>query len=118
MSTVLFVNIFSPKTDEDLDRLVESLKRTTEDVIRYQPGFISADLRVQRKGTAIGTTAEIPSVINIAHWRSEEDFKKALTTPAMLAHREEIKGLFVRREGYLTDGVYHYDNTQKQGALD
>ncbi len=117
MSTVVFINVFFPKTDEDVDRLVESLKRTTEEVIRHQPGFISADVRVQRKGTTIGTTTDTPSVINIAHWKTEEDFKKALTTPRMLAHREELKGLFERRDGYLTDGVYQYDNTQQQGVL-
>jgi hypothetical protein len=117
MPTVVFINVFFPKTDEDMDRLVVSLKRTTEDVIRYQPGFISADVRIQRKSTTIGTTTGLPSVINIAHWRSEEDFKKALTTPAMLAHREEIRGLFEHREGYLTDGVYHFDNTQQQEVL-
>ena len=117
MSTVVFINVFFPKTGEDVDRLVESLKRTTEEVIRHQPGFISADVRTQKQGTTIGATTDVPAVVNIAHWKTEEDFKKALTTPAMLAHREELKGLFERREGYLTVGVYQYDNTQQQGVL-
>ncbi len=114
MSTVVFINVFFPKTDEDVDRLVEALKRTTEEVIRHQPGFISADLRVQRKGTTIGTTTETPSVINIAHWKTEDDFKMSLASPEMLVHREELRGLFERRVGYLTDGVYRYDNTQPE----
>jgi quinol monooxygenase YgiN len=117
MSTVVFVNVFFPKTDEDTARLVESLRRTTEEVIRQQSGFISADLHVQRKGATIGTTTDTPAVINIAHWRTEEDFKRALATPEMLAHREEIRGLIERRDGYLTDCVYQYDNTQPEGVL-
>jgi quinol monooxygenase YgiN len=117
MSTVVFINVFFAKTDEDVDRLVESLKRVTEKVICHQPGFISADLRVQRKGTGLGNTTDTPSVINIAHWRSEEDFHKSLATSEMLAHREEMKGLFERRVGYLTEGVYQYENIQQQEAV-
>ena len=93
-----FINIFHTTDREDQERLVLSLVQVTEEVIRHQPGFISANLHRSFDGK---------TVTNFARWRSKEDFTRALETPGMLAHREVLRGKY-EREGYLGQIVYTY----------
>ena len=93
-----FINIFHTTDREDQERLILSLVQVTEEVIRYQPGFISANLHQSFDGK---------TVTNFARWRSKEDFTRALETPGMLAHREVLRGKY-EREGYLGQITYTY----------
>ena len=80
---ILFVNVFHTVDRADQERLVKSLVQVTEEVIRHQPGFISTHLHRSLDGQ---------TVTNLARWNSVEDFKRALQTPGMLAHREVLGG--------------------------
>lgn len=93
-----FINIFHTINQEDQAKLIQSLIQVTDEVIRHQPGFISAHLHRSFDGK---------TVTNFARWRSAEDFKKALETPGMLAHREVLRGKY-EREGYLGQIAYSY----------
>jgi heme-degrading monooxygenase HmoA len=95
---VVFINKFYATDAADQEWLIQDLANVTETVIRYQPGFISATVH---KGFDDFT------VTNYARWRSVEDFKRALQTPEMLAHRKTL-GERYRREGSLGSIVYTY----------
>jgi heme-degrading monooxygenase HmoA len=99
---VAFINIFHTPDQEGQIQLIQSLAQVTEEVIRYQPGFLSASLHKSLDGK---------TVTNVARWHSAEDFKRALETPGMLAHREVLRGLYPR-EGYLGQVVYTYANQE------
>lgn len=95
---ITFINMFHTTDRADQEKLVESLAQVTEEVIRYQPGFISTNLHRSFDGRM---------VTNFARWNSVEDLKKALETPGMLAHREVLRGKY-EREGYVGEIVYTY----------
>jgi hypothetical protein len=95
---VVFINKFYATGTADQEWLLQDLVNVTETVIRHQPGFISANVH---KGFDDFT------VTNYARWRSVEDFKRALQTPGMLAHRKTL-GERYRREGSLGHIVYTY----------
>ncbi len=94
----IFINTFHTVDREDQEKVVQSLVQVTEDVMRHQPGFISATLQRSFDGK---------TVTNLARWRSAEDLKRALARPDMLAHRDEM-GSQYKREGYLGQVVYTY----------
>lgn len=94
----IFINTFHTVDREDQEKVVQSLVQITEDVMRHQPGFISATLQRSFDGK---------TVTNLARWRSAEDLKRALARPDMLAHRDEM-GSQYKREGYLGQVVYTY----------
>ena len=94
----IFINTFHTMDREDQEKVVQSLIQTTEEVIRYQPGFISATVQQSLDGK---------TVTNVARWRSAEDLKRAQETPEMLAHRN-VMGNQYKREGYLGPIVYTY----------
>ncbi len=95
---VVFLNKFYGTNAEEQEHLLAELIRITEEVIRYQPGFISANIH---KGF------DDFAVTNIARWRSPADLKRALQQPAMLAHRD-VLGTHFKREGSLGRIAYTY----------
>jgi len=57
--------------------LVAILETATAEVMRYLPGFISANIHRSFDGTRVATYAQ---------WRSREDFERMLANPAAQAH--------------------------------
>jgi tetracenomycin F1 monooxygenase len=95
---VVFINTFHTPGPEGQAEVLQSLVQITQDVIRHQPGFLSATLHQSLDGK---------TVTNVARWRSPADLRNALNTPGMLAHRE-VLGERYPREGYLGQVVYNY----------
>jgi quinol monooxygenase YgiN len=62
-------------------RLVEAWQRGTDDLMRYLPGFISANIHRSLDGT---------KVINYAQWASPRAFQATLTDPKVQAYFEEL----------------------------
>jgi Antibiotic biosynthesis monooxygenase len=103
---VTFINIFHTQDPEDQQKVVASLIQVTEEVMKPRPAFISATIHQSPDGK---------SVINVARWRSAEEFKETLATPAMLAHRDVLGSLY-KREGYLTKAVFSYSAQKEESA--
>lgn len=59
--------------------LVEILVRAGEDVIRYRPGFVTANIHASLDGTR---------VVNYAQWESEEAMRAMLADPACREHTD------------------------------
>lgn len=106
LEDTIFINTFHTNDREDQEKVVQSLVQVTEDVMRHQPGFISATLQRSFDGK---------TVTNLARWRSAEDLKKALAKPEMLAHRDEMGNQY-KREGYLGQVVYTYTGQVKSAS--
>ena len=64
--SVALINTFFVKP-ENAEELVELLTKATDEVMRHQPGFISANLHISLDKTR---------VVNYAQWRSKEDFER------------------------------------------
>ena len=101
---VAFINTFHTPDAEGQAEVLQSLVQITQDIIRHQPGFISATLHQSLDGK---------TVTNIARWRSPLDLQNALKTPGMLAHREVLGERFPR-EGYLGQVVYTYSYQENE----
>ncbi|MGD0068201.1 MAG: antibiotic biosynthesis monooxygenase family protein [Streptosporangiaceae bacterium] len=69
---VTLINVFTVEPGNQ-DRLVEAWQRSTDEVIRYLPGFVSANIHRSLDGT---------KVINYAQWASREAFTNMLADPA------------------------------------
>jgi quinol monooxygenase YgiN len=76
----VLINTFrvEPERTEELMTLLE---RATEETIRFQPGFVSANLHV---------SADRTRIVNYAQWRSRADFEAMLQNPAARAHIAEV----------------------------
>jgi heme-degrading monooxygenase HmoA len=70
-SSITLINTFfvSPERADDL---VQVLTEATKAVMRRQPGFISANLRV---------SLDRQRVVNYAQWRSKSDFEAMQSNP-------------------------------------
>jgi heme-degrading monooxygenase HmoA len=77
---VVLVNVFTC-TPDNQHRLVEAWQRGTDDVMRFLPGFISANIHRSLDGTR---------VINYAQWRSREDFQASFANPQAAAYFDEL----------------------------
>src|SRR5438093_243844 len=73
---VTLINVFTVPRGRQ-GELVELLERATEDVMRHQPGFISANIHAGLDGT---------HVANYAQWRTEQDFHAMLANPECQIH--------------------------------
>jgi len=62
---------------ERAEELMTLLQRATEETIRLQPGFVSANLHLSEDRTRI---------VNYAQWRSRADFEAMLANPAARGH--------------------------------
>lgn len=77
---VALINVFSC-TPENQQRLVEAWQRGTDEIMRYLPGFISANIHRSLDGT---------KVINYAQWASREAFQASLADPKVLTYFNEL----------------------------
>lgn len=69
--------------------LMEALQAAYEEVIRHQPGFISAALHMNDAQTRIA---------NYSQWRRREDFMAMLRTPEMRERHRQFSALCARFE--------------------
>lgn len=78
--SITLINVF-PVSPERQDELVEVLTRTSEQTMRYHPGFLSAAVFRGLNGTYVA---------NYVQWRSREDFDQMLARPEAKAHLAEV----------------------------
>ena len=69
---VTLINVFSV-APENQARLLGAWQRSTDEVIRHLPGFVSANIHASLDGT---------KVVNYAQWETREAFASMLTDPA------------------------------------
>ena len=69
---VTLINVFTVEP-QDQERLIEAWQRSTDEVIRHLPGFVSANIHASLDGT---------KVVNYAQWASQEAFTGMLSNPA------------------------------------
>lgn len=62
------------------DKLIQLLHDAYEKVIKYLPGFVSANFHKSLDGTR---------VVNYAQWKSQEAFEAVLQNPEAKKHLEE-----------------------------
>jgi quinol monooxygenase YgiN len=100
--SIALINTFyvNPEKAEDL---VEMLTKATDEVMRHQPGFISANLHISLDKTR---------VVNYAQWRSKEDFERMQSNPEAKPHMKQAAELAERFEPVLYK-VAHVDNRAK-----
>lgn len=77
---VALINVFTCEP-ENQQRLVEAWQRGTDDLMRYLPGFISANIHRSLDGA---------KVVNYAQWESREAFQATLGDPAVAAYFAEL----------------------------
>ncbi len=68
---ITLVNVFTVEPSQQ-DRLVEAWQRSTDEVIRHLPGFVSANIHRGLDGT---------TVVNYAQWESVQAFNGMLADP-------------------------------------
>lgn len=74
---VTLVNVFRLNDPANQQQLVAMLVQATQETMRHQPGFISANIHVSLDGT---------HVVNYAQWRTAPDFEAMRTNPAAQQH--------------------------------
>jgi heme-degrading monooxygenase HmoA len=77
--------------------LIAVLIQATEEVMKKQPGYISANIHKSLDGT---------KVTNYAQWRTKEDFEAMLKNPEVQKHMEIAKDLSIRFEPFLYEVSY------------
>src|SRR5439155_21906128 len=77
---VTLINIFEVAPDRQAE-LVQLLERTTDEVMRHQPGFISSNIHRGLDGTRVA---------NYAQWSSREAFDAMLANPDARREREAL----------------------------
>jgi quinol monooxygenase YgiN len=77
---VALINVFTC-TPENQQRLVEAWQRGTHELMRYLPGFISANIHRSLDGSR---------VVNYAQWQSRDAFQATLRNPEVGAYFEEL----------------------------
>ncbi|MGH9397975.1 MAG: antibiotic biosynthesis monooxygenase family protein [Terriglobia bacterium] len=92
---ITLMNVFTVDREKQ-QSLIELLVKTTEEVMRYQPGFVSANIHRSLDGTR---------VVNYAQWRSRDEFEAMLRNPKARPHMEEVASLVQKFEPYLHEVV-------------
>ena len=82
-SLVTIINVFEVAEDQQ-SRLLELMEKATEDVMRHQPGFVSANLHRSLDGTRVA---------NYGQWKSMEDYQRMLANPEAQVHMKAAIGL-------------------------
>lgn len=83
---ITLVNTFTV-APERADELVDLLVRATDDTMRFQPGFRSANIHKSLDGTR---------VINYAQWASKADFERMFQNADARAHMHEAEQIAER----------------------
>lgn len=91
--TVITTFEMTPATAHDL---MEALQAAFDQVIRHQPGFISASLHMNDAMTRI---------CNYSQWQRREDYQAMLRTPDMRARNREMASLCKGFEPVMYDVV-------------
>lgn len=94
------INVFTVQP-ENAGRLAELLDQATENVIRYRPGFRSANIHVSTDHTR---------VVNYAQWDSEEAYAAMLSDAQARTHMEQAGALALGFEPYLYTVESVHDN--------
>lgn len=76
---VTLINVFTVEP-QNQDKLIKILERATEEVMRYIPGFISANIHRSLDGVR---------VVNYAQWKSKEAFENMLKNSEAQKHMNE-----------------------------
>jgi quinol monooxygenase YgiN len=88
---VTLINVFTVRPEQQ-QRLVDLLVEATEAVMKYQPGYVSANIHKSLDGTR---------VTNYAQWRSREAFEAMLENPEAEVHMTEAARIAEKFEPYL-----------------
>jgi heme-degrading monooxygenase HmoA len=80
-----FINTFTVEPD-NAERLVQALRKATDEIFRHQPGFISANLHLSR---------DRRRVLNYARWRSKEDYLAMSKKTEIQAHMRQSAALAI-----------------------
>ncbi|MFI2765093.1 antibiotic biosynthesis monooxygenase family protein [Streptomyces echinatus] len=73
------INVFTVSPDRQTE-LIDLLAQATEETMKHQPGFISANFHASLDGERI---------INYAQWESEEHYRAMLTKPEAWVHMDK-----------------------------
>ncbi|MET9087887.1 antibiotic biosynthesis monooxygenase family protein [Streptomyces sp. NPDC004237] len=73
------INVFTVAPDRQAE-LIALLARATEETMKRQPGFISANFHASQDGER---------VINYAQWESEEHYRAMLANPEARVHMDQ-----------------------------
>lgn len=85
---------------ERADELIELLVRATDETMRHQPGFVSANIHKSVDGTRVA---------NYAQWASKADFERMFENPEARLHMKEAERIADSFEPVLYD-VVHVDD--------
>jgi quinol monooxygenase YgiN len=93
------INVFTC-TPQRQDELVQEWTRHTEQAMRHQPGFISANLHASLDGR---------KVVNYAQWESERQLRDALANPDIRKDIARLAAIAVSSEPgfYSVVSVHH-----------
>lgn len=93
------INVFTVRPDRQRE-LVDLLSRATEEFMRHQPGFVSANIHASADGVR---------VVNYAQWESAAAFQAMLADPAAQQHMGEAAALAESFEPHLytVESVHH-----------
>ena len=78
-----FINTFMVEP-ENAERLLEVLKTATQDIFRYQPGFLSVSLHM---------SLDRRRITNYAQWRAKEDYAAMSKNPDVQEHMKKAAAL-------------------------
>ena len=80
---VTLINVFTVEADRQRE-LVDVLVRATDEVMRYLPGFVSANIHASDDGTR---------VVNYAQWQSADAYRAMLGNQTAQVHMREAAAL-------------------------
>src|SRR5215217_7294210 len=90
-NVVTLINVFTVRPEQQ-QRLVDLLVEATEVVMKYQPGYVSANIHKSLDGTR---------VTNYAQWESREAFETMLTDSEANVHMQEAARIAEKFEPHL-----------------
>lgn len=97
---VSLVNVFTVQP-RDQQRLVDLLVKATEETMRHEPGYVSANIHKSLDGT---------HVVNYAQWRSRGDFERMLQNPDVVPHMRAARDI-ATNEPDLYEVVFTHANS-------
>jgi quinol monooxygenase YgiN len=102
-SSIVPINTFFVAPDR-VDELMQLLIEATDNALRHQPGFISANFHV---------SLDKKRIVNFAQWRSKEDFEAMPSNPAAKPHMKRAAEIAERFEPVLYR-VVHVDDRKSE----
>jgi quinol monooxygenase YgiN len=95
------INVFTVESDNAAE-LASLLTSATEEVMRHQPGFLSANIHVSSDGTR---------VVNYAQWQSAEHYQAMLSDDTAREHMASAAALAISFDPHLytVESVHEYE---------